>query len=341
MGNKVIKGQNDFLTTSPYGAKEWDYSKNEIGPDEVCGKSNKKFWFICKNGHSYLQKPNQKTIKQSQCPYCLGQKLLKGYNDLKTKFPEIAKEWDYSKNDKLPEDYTYGSGYKAWWICEKCGLSYQSYINVHIRGHKCTYCSGNKIYSGYNDLKTMCPELTKEYSKNNNKPPEEMSPYSNHKVKWICPICQKEYVASPKHRNQGNGCPYCFSSSGEQEVTKILDEYKIKYQQQKWFPDLRDIKPLKFDFAIFKDDKILGFIEYNGKQHYEPIEYFGGKEEYKKRCEHDRMKIEYCMNNDYTILHIPYASIPEYSPRNLIINFLTNLGLIPKTPIDEDETEED
>ncbi len=328
MGNKLIKGQNDFLTIAPDSAKDWDYAKNSIKPDEVCGKSNKKFWFICKNGHSYLQTLNQKTFKNAQCPICSGQQLLKGYNDLKTRYPKIAEEWDYSKNEKNPEDYTYGSGYKAWWKCNKCGLSYQSYINVHIRGHKCPYCAGNKIFPGYNDLKTLFPELAKEYSEDNKKPSNEISPYSHHKVKWNCPICGKEYFSSPNHRKRGNGCPHCTSSSGEQEIVKILDEYKIEYKRQKWFPDLRDIKPLKFDFAILKDGKILGFIEYNGKQHYTPIKHFGEEEEYIKRCEHDRMKIEYCMNHDYPILHIPYASIPEYSPKNLVINFLTNLNLI-------------
>lgn len=136
--------------------------------------------------------------------------MLIGFNDLKTKFPDIASEWDYKKNKKAPSDYTYGSGYSAWWICTKCGMSYKSNINIHIRGHKCPYCSNQKILPGKNDLKTLFPKLAQEYSTNNVIPVNSIFPNSHKKVQWTCPNCNKDYWASPHHRvGSKTECPYC------------------------------------------------------------------------------------------------------------------------------------
>lgn len=158
-GKKLVPGVNDFATLYPEAASEWGYSKNSVLPSEVLPRTNKKYYFLCSKGHSYLQSLNNKTSKNYGCPYCSGQALLKGYNDLQTVYPEIAKEWDYSRNENGPSDYRYGSGYKAWWVCNKCGQSYQSPINIHIRGHKCPYCSGQKVATGKNDLQTLYPEI--------------------------------------------------------------------------------------------------------------------------------------------------------------------------------------
>lgn len=122
-GKKVMSGVNDFATLYPEAASEWDYSKNSVLPSEVLPRTNKKYYFLCSRGHSYLQSLNNKTSKNYGCPYCSGQALLKGYNDLQTVHPEIAKEWDYSRNENGPSDYRSGSGYKAWWVCNKCGQS--------------------------------------------------------------------------------------------------------------------------------------------------------------------------------------------------------------------------
>lgn len=102
-----------------------------------------------------------------------------------------------------PSDYRYGSGYKAWWVCNKCGLSYQSPINVHIRGHKCPYCSGQKVATGKNDLQTLYPKIAREYSDKNSVPVNQISAHTHHKAIWNCPFCGNEYTASINHRTSG------------------------------------------------------------------------------------------------------------------------------------------
>lgn len=68
--NILVKGVNDLLTTNPEIAKEWDYEKNKVKPDEVMAGSNiEKYWFICPKGHSYKTSPlNRK--RGTDCPQC-------------------------------------------------------------------------------------------------------------------------------------------------------------------------------------------------------------------------------------------------------------------------------
>ena len=60
-----------------------------------------------------------------------------------------------------------------------------------------------------------------------------------------------------------------------------------------------------------KDNKIKILIEFQGKQHYEPIEYFGGQEQFKKQVHHDNLKRQYCKKYNYKLLEIPYTASIE------------------------------
>lgn len=211
---KVLSGFNDLKTKYPEIAKEWDYKKNKIGPENVLPFSNKNYYWICNNNHSYIAKPSKKCREEepTKCPICSNKKILVGFNDLKTKYPEIAKEWDYNKNKKRPEDYFVGSGYKAWWICTK-GHSYNSYIysRTGYKKAKCPICANKKILEGYNDLKTLRPDLLLDWDyKKNSLKPEEVVLGSNKKVHWKCHLCGHEWISSPSCRcYTEQGCKSC------------------------------------------------------------------------------------------------------------------------------------
>ena len=89
---------------------------------------------------------------------------------------------------------------------------------------------------------------------------------------------------------------------------KFLNTSNIPYQREYNFSDLRGDKggALKFDFAVFDSKGILFLIEYQGQQHYEPIEYFGGIEQFNLQQKYDNMKKEYCKKNNIQLLVIPY-----------------------------------
>ena len=110
--------------------------------------SQRKVWWVCPEGHEYLQPILKRTTRGHACPYCSGHKVLKGFNDFETKYPEIAKEWHPTKNGNLtPSDVTYGSGKKVWW---KCPIGHEYQANVHDRGSgqtNCPICSLRKSTS--------------------------------------------------------------------------------------------------------------------------------------------------------------------------------------------------
>lgn len=335
-GKALFRGENDLTTVFPNIAPYYDTDKNGNTASDIFAKSNKKVWWICDNGHSFSMKVLNRVRKEKSCPYCSGQKLLTGFNDLKTIYPNIASEWDYDKNEGSPSDYRYGSGYKVWWICKNCKASYQSPINVHIKGHKCPYCSGNKIDSGRTDLQTLFPDIAKEYADDNELPVNQIFASAHKKVKWICPNCNGEYWASPHHRTSKDRteCPLCKKQSkGERRIKNILDKYGIQYKQQEWFSDLYGDKgrPLLFDFTLYVDDKLVGAIEYNGQQHYRSIEIFGGEESYKRQTEYDKRKIHYCLSHRIPILQVSYDHSNRFmSIEEEVMRFLKNLNLIEK-----------
>ena len=80
--------------------EEWNWDKNnEIGlyPNKLLPGSNKKAWWKCKNNHEFVEVISKRT-KGKPCPYCENKRVLIGFNDLKTLYPDLAKEWDYDKN---------------------------------------------------------------------------------------------------------------------------------------------------------------------------------------------------------------------------------------------------
>lgn len=97
-------------------------------------------------------------------------------------------------------------------------------------------------------------------------------------------------------------------SHGENEISSFLDINHISYKKQYTFNDLIGTKrPLRFDFAIFDENNNLKFlIEYNGKQHYQPVERFGGEEKLKIQKQYDLKKQEYCKTKEIELYTIKY-----------------------------------
>lgn len=135
--------------------------------------------------------------------------------------PNLAKEWHYKKNGKLkPEHCTSNSGKRVWWSCSK-GHEWQDTISHRSTGRGCPYCSGKKVLTGYNDLLTVNPALSKEwhFEKNTDLKPEQVTANSGKKAWWKCRYGH-EWQATIDHRNRGKGCPYC---SGRYAVRGVND----------------------------------------------------------------------------------------------------------------------
>lgn len=209
-GKKAIPGENDIKTLYPQIASEWDYEKNgDLRPENVKKNSNQKVWWKCSKNHSWQTTVYHRT-RGNNCPVCAGKKVWEGFNDLETKFPDVALQWDYEKNkDLTPRNVIAFSNKKVWWVCEKGHSSCES-IYTRTRSKKCPVCLGKTVLEGYNDLATVCPEIAAEwnYEKNKNLKPTQITASSNKMVWWACDNGH-EWQAVVYSRKNGNGCPYC------------------------------------------------------------------------------------------------------------------------------------
>ena len=222
VNQKVLAGYNDLLSRSPELASQWDYEKNApLKPDMVTLASPKKVWWKCKHGHSWQASLNSRSSSKSGCPYCKRTKVLAGYNDLLSRSPELASQWDYEKNDPLkPDMVTLGSPKKVWWKCEH-GHSWQASLNSRSsRKTGCPYCSSVKVRKGFNDLATKAPELAKQwdYEKNGSLRPEMVAQFSSKKVWWKCKHGHSWQASLNSRSSSKSGCPYC-------KRTKVLAGY--------------------------------------------------------------------------------------------------------------------
>lgn len=110
-------------------------------------------------------------------------------------------------------------------------------------------------------------------------------------------------------------CGCASQSSGEIKITQILEKANIDFQSQYRIKAFSLSSP--FDFAIFKDEKLLGLIEYDGEQHFESVDFFGGEEKLKLQRERDERKNKWCKENNIRLIRIPYT---EYD--NLTLEYL-------------------
>lgn len=191
---------------------QWHPTKNgALLPSQVSQGSNKKVWWLCNEGHEW-QAVIASRANGIGCPICANRRLLQGFNDLATTRPDLAQEWHHSKNgDLTPSQVMAGSGKRVWWQCRK-GHAFQSVIEARANGASCPYCSGRKILSGENDLKSRFPDIADEWhpTKNADQRPEETAPSAAKRVWWQCAKCRHEWITSVNNRtSKGSGCPVC------------------------------------------------------------------------------------------------------------------------------------
>lgn len=212
-GQSVLKGFNDLSTTHPMLIIEWNCERNtNISPDSISAGSGETVWWKCKLGHEW-QAVVSSRVAGNGCPICVGQRVLSGYNDLTTKNPTLAAEWNYNKNNSLtPETVSIGSNKKVWWQCE-LGHEWQATISSRNRGNGCPVCANKKVVIGFNDLASKCPEMSKEWHPTKNFEIKSTDVvYNSSKKVWWQGCCGHEWDGRISDRYyKGNGCPYCVS----------------------------------------------------------------------------------------------------------------------------------
>lgn len=182
-----------------------------------------------------------------------------------------------------------------------CGYTWMVRPDNFISGTRCPDCRIPNYHRDTTQFKSEVYEL-----EGNNY--EVLSEYSTAKTKITMKHneCGYKYDVIPDKFLQGQRCPQCAESKGEQGIRQCLESRCVRYQQEYSFDDLLGVggKPLRFDFAIYNNKgNVELLIEYDGEFHYQNIYEDGGFEILRI---HDERKNQYCKSNDIPLLRIPY-----------------------------------
>ena len=185
-----------------------------------------------------------------------------------------------------------------------------SFFNTtnNVYGIKCPDCLKKEIYKNSAKTKEQFQNEINDISNNEyivlGEYINRATPILMHHIK-----CKNTWMARPGNLLNGTGCPYCASDSKlEVFVKNILEENKIKFIPQYKFSGLKGVgnKLLSYDFYLL-DYNLL--IECQGKQHEQPVDHFGGEDQFKIQQEHDRRKREYAKAHKIQLLEIWYWDI--------------------------------
>lgn len=226
-GRVVVKGFNDLETLRPDILSIWNYEKNREKPDKYTVASNHKVWWKCnKCGNEWKSAISDITSGRgcSECakkarPISRRKTLVKKKGSLADNYPELLKEWDYSKNNISPNDYLSGSDKEVWWICSECGNSYpmSAYQRTGMK-QSCPECGKKKCVESAQinrvkkrgSLVDNCPEILNEWDyEKNERGPETYTKGSKDEVWWKCSKGHR-WPASIRARTVlHSGCPKC------------------------------------------------------------------------------------------------------------------------------------
>lgn len=347
----------------------------DLKPEDVsCGSGKKVWWklpYDVPNGYpvehlrgkhfdfeweAYIYNRIHNRNKSVACPYLAGKAIWPGFNDLATVSPELVAQWHPTKNGELkPTQVTANTDKKVWWLYpyddpntgKHFDFEWEASIGNRSRGSDCPYLAGQAVWPGFNDLATVNPELAAQwhFSRNGDLKPIQFTANSNKKVWWLLRYndiktgrhFEFEWKAEIRNRNNGSGCPYLITYKGEEYIKQYLQNNNIFFNVQQKFSDLFGTGngQLSYDFSIPNEKYGYVLIEYNGIQHYEANDYFGGEEKFKIQKEHDKRKRDYAKKHGYKLITVKYTydtyeSIAEYLGKEL-----KKLGVIDDTKKEE------
>lgn len=140
-----------------------------------------------------------------------GIKLLKGFNDLQTKFPSLAIEWSDKNLPLTPDAVNEKSTKNVWWKCRTCGYEWKAVVKARVKGGMCPVCAERAVLPGYNDLGTTDPHLLSEwdFEKNSKWTPSNVSRNSMKVVWWKCGAGHSYRAKITDRTIEQKGCPQC------------------------------------------------------------------------------------------------------------------------------------
>lgn len=259
-----------------------------------------KIEFNCKIHGKYRDYPSN-FIKGHGCHICYGNTKID--EEIREKLSKIHPDLDFSKSKYSEKD----SLHRIDVICPKHGKQKISYFNL-TNGQGCYQCgrelAGLKLTVSNDEfIKRGIKLFGNKYSY------LHLDMFNRDKEGKVIVTCVEhgDFKILPSNFYKGVGCPKCQESTIENEIRLLLEKNSINYIYQcnkSYFPWLG-----KQSLDFYLPDYNIA-IECQGLQHFEPIEYFGGYENYQKQIELDSSKKIKCEKNNVKLIY--YSNIKNY-----------------------------
>jgi len=292
-------------TTESYARRVVDETNGEYAVfGEYRGVHNYMSYYHTTCGQITMIRPVEffNATHNTRCTFCMNKNRSKNT------------EWFRDKmNELVGTEYSLHSAYtkakeKVLIKHELCGYIWKvTPDNFLRRNSRCPRCAGNARMDTEGFKEYMNSILGDNYS--------VMSNYSNMHIKVTMKhtVCGTIWDVEPSSLVQGTRCPFCSLSKGEQLIYDILKHHEVSFSQQKCFEGCVYNRPLRFDFYIESSNLL---IEYDGMQHYQPIDFAGRGADFAEELFisgkiRDEIKTKWAKDNNIKLLRVPYTLSEE------------------------------
>lgn len=235
------------------------------------------------------------------CPQCANEKRINSLSSSTEEFIRRAKELHGDRYSYDQVEYK-NSKIKVTIYCKKHKTTFEQVPSYHLGGSGCPQCGRDRTNEAAARNRLSEKDYHRAAMENGLTWCGPLPKDAHTKTTWRCKAGH-EWKANYVNISSGWGCTRCSSSSGEQAVTRVLDKLGLVYKTQKTFSDLVLRKQLRFDFYL---PKLKIAIEYQGRQHYKPSDYFGGEAAFHQLQKSDKLKREYCRKHGIRLIEISY-----------------------------------
>lgn len=309
-GKTKLTTEEFIIKASNVHNNKYDYSKTEYINKKT------KVIIICPVHGEFIQTPDDHANKPAGCPKCKAVKIIETHTYSHKDFLDICFKVHNDFYDYSLVVYTHNT-HKVKIICPIHG-KFEQKAGSHMKGHGCPKCgiikcAESQIHSFSKFLEDSIKLHGTKYSYNE----DSYINYGN-KVEIICPDHGLFIQRAAAHATAGQGCPKCILVN----QTKVFDKLKENFPNEEilWEHSPMWLGRQRFDIYFPKYNIA---VEYNGKQHYEAIDLFGGDDVFLIQQERDALKRQKCKDNNCTLLELHY----KYSNSDLK-DIITNINLI-------------
>lgn len=305
-----------------------EYTLNKITKDDNGNTMLNLNHTLC--GNEYIVNQNNFFNNNCRCQNsnCKAKRLYyknrktceKPFNNLKQQIYDLVKD-EYTVSGQYLSNYK-----KVNFIHNTCGNKFNAtpYNFIH-KGTRCPICS--RLMQQKHITKSQ-EQFELDVINTHGEEYEVLGEYINCTTRILMKhkLCGNTWYVYPTSFIHGlTRCPKCSSiSKGEEKIVKILKNNNINFVSQKSFDGLIGVNGglLTYDFYLQKYNLL---IEYQGRQHEQPIDHFGGETRFNIQQEHDKRKREYAKVHNIDLLEIWYYDFD--SIENIINNYLEKIKL--------------